>query len=123
MRYALIRPDNTIDRFGENIDPTVQTKTGWKWLSAPRASVPSYDSAIQVLEGPTITVGETEVTESYNVRNKTTQELDADKDAKINSLEEIIFKILFNHENRIRTLAGQASVTQAQFRAAIKALL
>lgn len=36
---------------------------------------------------------------------------------------EIIFKILFNHENRIRTLAGQQQITAAQFKAAIKALI
>jgi hypothetical protein len=33
---------------------------------------------------------------------------------------ETVAKILFNHENRIRTLAGQPTVTAAQFKAFIK---
>lgn len=35
----------------------------------------------------------------------------------------VIFRILFNHENRIRTGAGQATITAAQFRTAIQALM
>lgn len=58
-------------------------------------------------------------------------QLDADKDAMINqlngiaalSIDVIVFTALFNHENRIRTLAGQANITVAQFKAGIKALL
>jgi hypothetical protein len=33
---------------------------------------------------------------------------------------ETVAKILFNHENRIRTLAGQPTITAAQFKAFIK---
>jgi hypothetical protein len=36
---------------------------------------------------------------------------------------ETVAKILFNHENRIRTLAGQPAVTAAQFKAFIKGLM
>ena len=35
----------------------------------------------------------------------------------------VLLKVLFNHENRIRTLAGQPTVTPAQFRNAVKNLL
>lgn len=36
---------------------------------------------------------------------------------------EVVAKVLFNHENRIRTLAGQPMVTAAQFKDALKDLL
>ena len=54
---------------------------------------------------------------------KTTEGLDAEKDATINRFDTLAFKVLFNHENRIRTLAGQAQVTAAQFKSALKAML
>ncbi len=30
--HALVRPDNTVDRIADNIEPNVQTKAGWRWL-------------------------------------------------------------------------------------------
>ncbi len=42
---------------------------------------------------------------------------------QIRGLDPILFKIAFNHENRIRTLAGQPTVTAAQFKTALRALL
>ena len=52
----------------------------------------------------------------------TAQQLDdAQKDKSI-KVDILIGKILFNHENRIRTLAGQPQITMQQFIAAIKAL-
>jgi hypothetical protein len=33
---------------------------------------------------------------------------------------ETVAKILFNHENRVRTLAGQPTITAAQFKAFVK---
>lgn len=47
---------------------------------------------------------------------------DAEKERSIDALG-AAFRILFNHENRIRALEGKAAVTAAQFRAALKALL
>ena len=48
---------------------------------------------------------------------------DALKTRQLTKLDQVAFQIAFNHENRIRTLAGQAQITKAQFLAAIKALL
>lgn len=48
---------------------------------------------------------------------------DSQKVAILNSVDRTLFKILFNHENRIRTLAGQAQITKAQFIAAVKSLM
>lgn len=42
-QYALIRPDNTVDRIepAARIDPTVQTKTGWKWVPVEHEAEPT----------------------------------------------------------------------------------
>jgi hypothetical protein len=126
-RYALIRPDNTIKDFAHDgrggIDPSVRTKPGYRWVPAPEAQRPAYDPETQVIEGPVRTVGASEVTETYSVRAKTAAELDADKDAKISIMDRAQLRVLFNHENRIRALEGKQAITQAQFVAAVKALL
>lgn len=50
--------------------------------------------------------------------------LDGYKQSLANNITaQVIFKILFNHENRIRTLEGQAQITPAQAVAAVKALM
>lgn len=87
--------------------------------------LPPFDSATQVKEGPTIQEDHVNKVRQivYTVRDKTAQELDAEKDVKIDALDKTIFQVLFNHENRIRTLAGQPQVTVAQFRTAIKGLI
>jgi hypothetical protein len=86
---------------------------------------PAYDSATQVKEGPTIQEDHVNKIRRtvYTVRAKTAQELDADKDVKVDSMDKVVFQILFNHENRIRTLAGQNQVTLAQFKTAVKGLI
>lgn len=120
--FALIRPDNTIVRREANVDPGVKTKPGFKWLPV-ETTMPPFDTATQVREGPVYTVEPSRVTEVYSVRAKTAQELDADKEDMIPPNVSAVFKILFNHENRIRTLESRPQVTAAQFRAAVKALL
>jgi hypothetical protein len=125
MLYALVDPEGQINRImsDQRIDPTVQTKAGWRWLPVVEQPPPAYDAATQVLEGPVSVVGETEVTSSYSVRNLTAEELDARSEAKLPDATNVIFKVLFNHENRIRTLESKPLVTAAQFRAVLKAML
>jgi hypothetical protein len=125
QRYALVRPDNTIERFADDIDPKAGTKPGWRWLPAPIASAPTHDPETQVLEGPTRIVGATSVTENYTVRARTTAELDAVRDEKLDGIAEAVLRVLCNHENRLRTLKTppDQSVTQAQCRTAIRGML
>jgi len=120
--YALIKPDNTIDRRADNIDPTVQVRSGYRWIPV-ETTMPSYDPATQVRTGPVTTVEETRVTDVWTVRAKTAAELDADKDIQINDLDIVAFKVLFNHENRIRALENKAAITATQFKTGVKALL
>lgn len=125
-RFALIKPDNSVDRLASNIDPTVQTKAGWKWLPCDPVAPPSYDSLTEAVDGPAYNVGLTAVTEVWTKRSKTALELDADKDAAVASMNGglmPVLKVLLNHENRIRALEAKAPVTMLQFKAALKALL
>jgi hypothetical protein len=54
--------------------------------------------------------------------------VDRRKDRYISQLDDgsaigIVLRLLFNHENRIRSLASQPQITMAQYKAAIKNLL
>jgi hypothetical protein len=123
MLYALISPSNAVDRYSNNIDPTVLTKAGWRWLPVVDTK-PAYDSGSQVREGPVVTVNADNVTRVWTVRSKTAAEIDAEKDQIVAEVAvTALGKVLFNHENRIRALNSQAPITAAQFLAAIKALL
>lgn len=97
----------------------------WRKFYSVETVKPAYDSATQVRTGPV--VEEDHVAEIrrhvWTVRDKTAEELDAEKDAAINQFDVLAFKVLFDHENRTRALESKAAITQAQFRAALKARL
>lgn len=122
MLYALVSPSNSVNRYASNVDPSVLTKDGWRWLSV--VDTKPQPTATQVLDGPTITVNPTNVTRVWTVREKTAEEVDQEKDAlAMEAAVTVLGKVLFNHENRIRALNSQAAITAAQFKNAIKALL
>lgn len=120
--YALVRPEKTIDRRSQNIDPNVQTKPGFAWLPV-EAVDPKHDPATQVKTGPVTTIETSRVLDTWTVRAKTTQELDAEKDARISAIDLLQFAVSFDMENRMRVLEGKAQVTAAQYRNALKARL
>ncbi len=128
-RFAVVDANNQIVSFtpkqliynpqkGDAIHPGP-----WRSLPADPVTPPDFDPATQVREGPTYTVNPNDVTESYSVRAMTPAELDAIKDREINAVDIAAFTVLFNHENRIRTLEAKAPITKAQFIAGVKALL
>lgn len=123
MRYALVKPDNTIDRFSTSVDPNVQTKTGFRWLPCDPAAQPAFDSATETVDGPTYTVGAKSVTEVWTKRSRTAQELGDRKDARISNIDNLQFQVSFDLENRVRALEGKAAITAAQYRTALKARL
>lgn len=125
-RCALINPQNQIDRISNNIDPTVKTKTGWKWLPVVTGVYPTYDPDAEKVLGPTYTIGATQVDETWSKINLTAQEISDLKDNSIETLRfpwDVLAKILLNHENRIRALESKAAITMLQFKTGIKALL
>jgi hypothetical protein len=122
--YALVRPDDTVDRVqpDSQINPTVATRAGWRWLPVVIVR-PPIDPATELLEGPTYAVGTTEVQRIYTSRPKTAQELDGEKEAQLPAVADVLLRALFNHENRIRDLEQRPQITAEQFRTALKALL
>ena len=116
MTYALVRPDNTVDRKASNIDPNTGTKPGWRWLPVHLVN-PSFDPATQVKQGPVDAVEASRVVETYTVREKTAAELDADKDARVSAADRIIGAALWDAINEIRALKvpPQPALTKAQY--------
>lgn len=125
MMYALIRPDSSIDRRASDIDPTVKTRAGWKWLPVAVAGDDAFDPASQIKTGPVTTVETARVLDTFTIRSKTAGELDADKVAKVDGIDiqGALLKVILNLHNRIRTLEGQPTHTMAQLKAALKALI
>jgi hypothetical protein len=52
----------------------------------------------------------------------TPAEVSAQKDVRIDAVDSVVFKVLFDHEKRIRVLEGKTGPTIAAFRTALKAL-
>lgn len=146
--YALVGPLDEIKEYRSDVDPSAGTKPGWRWLPVV-VTDPSVNPATQIKEGPTVTVELEQVTRVFTVRAKTTQELDADKDAAVSTLNGSTYtpqlKILLEIVNDARAAkaklnalidatgqsgtvtkypAGQVSqINMTQLKAAIKALL
>jgi hypothetical protein len=116
--HALVSPQNAVDRFATNVDPTVQTRAGWRWLPVERTVAPL--AANRVHEPTVTTVLADKVTVVTAARDKTASEIDADKDARLGQFDVLAFQVLFNHENRLRALEAQPALTAAQFHAALK---
>lgn len=125
LMYALVENGNTVREYRTLAaqPPNPAGKPTLKWLPVVDNDSSITDPDTQIKEGPTVVITITEVTRTWTVRSKTAGELTAEKDAKVEGLDKVILTILFNHENRIRTLAGQGSVTLNQFKNAVKGLL
>lgn len=121
--WALVSPEDIVTREEILVDPTVQTKPGWRWLTIADQSIPTYDSDTQVLEGPQFNILEHSVERYWIVRNKTQEEIDYDLNAKVSSIPPAIIDILFTHENRIRALEQQTSITKQDFIDYIKTII
>lgn len=93
------------------------------WLPFIRSSAPVFDPATQVLVGQAITIHADHVSSDYSVRLKTQIELDEDKQAYVDSVDMLVFKVLFNHENRIRALESKSTITAQQFKTALLGML
>lgn len=60
----------------------------------------------------------------YQIRPVAAGVLDGYKDSQASKLTiEIVAKVLFNHENRLRALEGKQAVTANQFKTALKDLM
>lgn len=87
----------------------------------------TYQASISAGGVPTRIASEDELAEvlaPYQIRPAAATVLDKYKDTHARRLMiEIVAKVLFNHENRIRALEGRQAVTPQQFRNALKELM
>lgn len=119
--FALVNPKNEVVQRASNIDPSVQTKSGFRWLPVVVTGDDDFDGEAQTKSGPVVTVEADRVVESYTVKGLTAEEIDARKVRKVDTFTTI--KVLFNLHNRVRALEGQPAHTLAQFKTALRAIL
>lgn len=93
------------------------------WRPYTKADNPAHDPQTQTLEPAVVTITPTEVTVARAVRDLTAQELDARKEQVLPREVDVAFRVMFNHENRIRALESKGALTTKQFRNALKAML
>lgn len=122
MLHALIDPDNNVLRIEDNIDPTVQTKPGYRWLPVIDIPRPSYNPSTHVAV-PNVTVGEDAVTRDWSMRAKSPEEIDAEKIQRINAIDFAILAALLGMENRIRSQQSQPVLTMDQYKDLLKELI
>lgn len=126
-RCGLLESGSFTGRFyfvDEDCPPDPAGKPQYSFLPAPRIAQPAYDPETQVLEGPSYVVGATSVEESWSVRAKTAQELEAEKDALLEGINRAVFLSLCHLKNQIRTkVDGLSEWSEAQCLTAFKGLL
>lgn len=123
--YALVGPANEI-KFIQSA-PFDVTRAGWRGLPITGAQ-PAYDPTTQVLEGPTYTVNPADVSRVWVVRSKTAGELDTEHTSIADRLlsdplMKALTLALFQTNNDVRVLKGQAAFTPAQFKNYLKGLM
>lgn len=101
-------------------------KASW-WRPVVIVGDDAFDPLTQKKTGPVTTIEATQVVDTYSVVPLTAQEISDRKDAAVSSINgggfAPVLKMLFNINNRVRALEGQAALTMPQFKAAIKAAL
>jgi hypothetical protein len=127
-RFALINSaDSSIIEFRDYpAQPANPLGKPRKWLPVVAGAPPTIDPLTEVATVATYTVNAGDVTETLGKRSMTAQEISDAKDTAVGTLNggySPMLKALFNINNRVRALEGQAPLTLVQFRAAIKALL
>ena len=121
--FALVINGSFVRGLQADVKPVDIPHKNVVWLPFVRSSAPTFDLATQVLSGPTITIYVDHVSSDYSVRQKTQKELDADKQAYVDNVDMLIFKVLLNHENRIRALESNATITAQKFKTALLGML
>lgn len=130
---TLVAINSTNTRTCDSLSSDERTALGINLITV---IVPSYNSATELLEGPTISPDG--LTETYTKRAKTAPELDAEKETKVNNAsQQDLLKIILSLENDNRLIktrinvispgsftAGQSNqITMDQLKTGLKALL
>jgi hypothetical protein len=99
--------------------PPANTAKDWEWLPLV-IDKPSYNSETEVLEGPEDVVTAEKITRTWTVRDKTPDEINADKDLQIPRTDSVQYQIMFDQENRVRKLEGLSPTTDDEFRVLLR---
>lgn len=121
--WGLVSPENEVTREEQNIDPNASTKPGWRWLSITELPSPIYDPKLQTLEGTNYNILESSIEKYWSVRDKTSEEIESDKQSKLGNISQIIIELLFEQENKIRQLQQQSLLTKDEFINYIKSIM
>lgn len=120
---------STIQEFRDWITaPPDMTRKGFKWLPVVVVD-PAWDASLQKRSGPVLSViVDMQVNRTWTVVDKTAQEIDDERVAKIDDrlvspVDKALGLALFNVINDVRVLKGQGTITLAQFKTALKALM
>lgn len=97
--YALVSPENDIDQESNAVDPTVDTKPGWRWLPIITEEPPSYNPSVSFCEGPEFRVETDQVVKYWNIRPKTDLEINNDKIQKVNLIDPVVLSALLDVYN------------------------
>lgn len=121
--WGLVSPENEVTKEEKNIDSTVATKQGWRWLSIVDLPSPIYNSKLQCIDGPYFNVTGEIIERYWNVRDKILDEIESDKRTIITSIPQIVIDILFIQENKIRELNQQTLLNKEEFINYIKSIM
>lgn len=104
--------------------PVLEGKPYRKFYTVIRVD-PPFNAETQIKTGPVLSADHDANTHmmTWTVRDKTAQELDADKEAELSRYDRLNFEVNFDQENRIRALENKAAITKAQYRNALKGRL
>ncbi len=117
-RFALVKDNVTIDRMAVNVDPTVATKPGFRWMPCAPVAPPAFDPLAETITGPTYTVNANDVTEVWTKRALTAQEISDQKDSAVNGLNNTNYKALLVI---LLQVVNDARATRAKLNALIDA--
>lgn len=81
------------------------------------------DQSTQVKDGQVEEIGATEVVKRWKVRDKTTAEIDDEKEQRVPTADSAFFQVSIDQENRIRKLEGDKPISPEDYCARIKAML
>lgn len=121
--YVIVR-DGVVKEIRRNYTPPIAGKIKHiNGISVLRPYVhikPDFDRKTQVREGPKRVIADTEVTDTWTVRDKTTLELSDDKDAQVEAIDSnLLGDILFD----LAQEAINPTPARSEWRSRMKALI
>lgn len=115
MMFGFIDPDNKVIRFDSDIDPTVATRSGYKWLPVEEAERPAYSpSTHNAVTSYVIT--DDKIIQTWEVTELSENEKYVLRTNKINSVDQIALLIFLDLENKYRQLTDQPPISLDEYK-------